>query len=77
MAEVIKLFGKCADGDGVPVPAVCSAASEACEEVVVIGYEKGSGDIYFATSFAEHAAERTLWIMDQAKRWLFEQVDAQ
>jgi hypothetical protein len=69
-AEVIWLEGAEAATKGVPVANVCDSAKEACEEVVVVGYEKGSGKLYVASSFAEANAERSVWIMEQAKAWL-------
>lgn len=69
-AEVIWLEGAKVGTHGVPVESVCDNAKEACEEIVVIGYEKGAGKLYVASSFGAHGAERTAWIIEQAKQWL-------
>lgn len=72
--NVVWLDGAEAKTLGVPVPvpvsAVCDAAKDACEEIVVIGYQKGDGKLYCAASFANASAEKTVWIMEQAKAWL-------
>lgn len=56
---------------GVPVEQVLAAAGEECEEVLVLGYLKGGADqLYAHASFGAHSAERSLWLMEQAKAWL-------
>lgn len=69
-ANIIWLDGAKVETSGVPVANVCDSAKEACEEVVIVGYEKGVGRLYVAASFGPHSSERTVWIIEQAKNWL-------
>lgn len=69
-AEIVWLDGAEAATNGVPVERVLEAAKGECEEVVVIGYTKGVGHLYAAASFDANSAERTVFLLEQAKAWL-------
>lgn len=68
--NIVWLDGAEAETNGVPVESVLEAAKDQCEEVVVFGYLKGDNGLYVASSFGSHAAERTIWLIEQTKKWL-------
>lgn len=69
--NVVWLEGAEAETHGVPVDEVLDRARDVCEEVVVLGYLKGNPHgLYAASSFGTHSAERTVWMLEQAKKWL-------
>lgn len=71
MAEIINFDG--VTKLDIPAERVTKAAAEAdLEHAVVIGW-KNDGEFYFASSYGDLA--HTLWLLEQAKRSLFEMSD--
>ena len=69
--NVVWLAGAESETHGVSIDEVLSAAKEECEEVVVLGYLKGTPEHLFArATFGASSAERSVWLMERVKAWL-------
>lgn len=71
MAEIVQFDGN--TNHNISAETVVQSASETdLEHAVVIGWEK-SGEFYLSSSYGDMA--HTLWLLEQAKRALFDMAD--